>query len=71
MTYADTPQYRPVRVAGIERIPDGELEQQELHMPTEEKTIADALGERTTHERDETTIKVDRNYEYAIWVSYA
>ena len=38
---------------------------------SDEKAIADALGEFNSHGVDDTCVKVDKNYEYSIWISYA
>ena len=38
---------------------------------SEEKAIADALGEVSSQDVDPTTVPVDKNYEYSIWISYA
>ena len=68
-------QYRPAKLASVERISNHELDEAQTVLPdaTEEKALADALGESSDqdHGKDATTVKVDRNYEYAIWISYA
>ncbi|KAF8807283.1 kinesin-domain-containing protein [Phlegmacium glaucopus] len=65
--------YRPVRLHGIELADDTDLKPPPT-MP--EPALAEVLGSFDTitdHEfdMDPTSVKVDRNYEYTIWISYA
>ncbi|KAF8168235.1 P-loop containing nucleoside triphosphate hydrolase protein [Crassisporium funariophilum] len=65
--------YRPVRLHGIELADDIDSRPP----PTRpEPALAEVLGsfDNTTDlefDIDPTTVKVDRNYEYTIWISYA
>ena len=63
------PQYRPVRLAGVEHITHGDPQSAIPNFP-DEKALADILGEIRTQGTDSTVVKTDRNYEYAVWVSY-
>ncbi|THH12142.1 hypothetical protein EW145_g161 [Phellinidium pouzarii] len=62
--------YRPVRRAGVEHASYDDP-RSTLPEMSDEKTIADVLGELTQQDVDPTTVKVDKNYEYSIWISYA
>ncbi|KAF8499449.1 P-loop containing nucleoside triphosphate hydrolase protein [Gautieria morchelliformis] len=82
--HSDAP-FRPVRLAGVEY--DGEAlasarsslaqldaSQKPFDLPVnaDQSVLASVIAEQIdTEDRDETIIKVDRNYEYSIWLSYA
>ncbi|KAF8272945.1 P-loop containing nucleoside triphosphate hydrolase protein [Lactarius quietus] len=74
--------YRPARLNGIElndpssifsRAPSLDNFTLPSHQPVLGDVIADHFESTTGSEadRDSTTLKVDRNYEYSIWLSYA
>ncbi|KAF5312458.1 hypothetical protein D9619_003484 [Psilocybe cf. subviscida] len=64
--------YRPVRLHGVEL-----SDEQDMQAPPTipEPALADVLGFEndmdTDFDIDPTIIKLDRNYEYTIWISYA
>ncbi|KAH9178910.1 kinesin-domain-containing protein [Lactarius sanguifluus] len=74
--------YRPARLNGIElndplsifsRAPSLDNFTLPAHQPALGDVLADHLESTTASEtdHDSTTLKVDRNYEYSIWLSYA
>ena len=75
-------QYRPARLNGIElndpssifsRAPSLDNFSLPAHQPVLGDVLADHFESTTASEadHDSTTLKVDRNYEYSIWLSYA
>ncbi|KAF8202929.1 kinesin-like protein [Pholiota molesta] len=63
--------YRPVRLHGVEL-----SDEQELNAPVPEPALVDVIGSldniaEPEFDIDPTFVKVDRNYEYTIWISYA
>lgn len=70
-------QYRPVRLYGVgEADPsDSTLPPVDINVPSE-PALAEVLAEHmassgdSDHSADPTVIKLDRNYEYSVWVSY-
>ncbi len=75
-------QYRPARLNGIElndpssifsRAPSLDNFTLPAHQPVLGDILADHFESTTTSEadHDSTTLKVDRNYEYSTWLSYA
>ncbi|KAH7883877.1 kinesin-domain-containing protein, partial [Phlebopus sp. FC_14] len=70
--------YRPVRLHGVERVDpsDSNLPSVDIDVPSE-TALAEVLAEHlvtsngTDVDNDQTVIKLDRNYEYSIWLSYA
>jgi hypothetical protein len=74
----DLVQYRPVRLHGIELADatDAGSPHLDLDVPTNEPALAQVLAEHLTHtasdtDIDPTVLKLDRNHEYSIWLSYA
>ncbi|KAI9444981.1 kinesin-domain-containing protein [Lactarius indigo] len=74
--------YRPARLNGIElndplsifsRAPSLDNFSSPAHQPVLGDVLADHFENTTASEtdHDSTTLKVDRNYEYSIWLSYA
>ncbi|KAH9081853.1 kinesin-domain-containing protein [Lactarius deliciosus] len=74
--------YRPARLNGIElndppsifsRAPSLDNFTLPAHQPALGDVLADHLESTTASEtdHDSTTLKVDRNYEYSVWLSYA
>lgn len=63
-------QFRPVRLASVEKVADSDSHSS-LPDVKDEKVIADVLGEMSAQGKDSTIIKADRNYHYAVWISYA
>lgn len=70
--------YRPVRLQGIEIADgvEGRSPQFDLEVPTNEPALAEVLAEHLSNSASEadvdpTVLKLDRNYEYSIWLSYA
>lgn len=69
-------QYRPVRLYGVELSDPSDLK---LPSTTPEPAITQVLGSQlrdssasaTDLDIDTTSLKLDRNYEYTIWLSYA
>ena len=75
-------QYRPARLNGIELNDPSSIFSRapsldNFSLPTHQPVLGDVLAdhfESTTGsdaDHDSTTLKVDRNYEYSIWLSYA
>jgi Kinesin motor domain len=72
-------QYRPVRLHGIELADPSDTKHPPLNLdvPTSEPALAQVLAEHlsTTSladtDIDPTVLKLDRNHEYSIWLSYA
>ncbi|KAI0374509.1 kinesin-domain-containing protein [Pilatotrama ljubarskyi] len=68
--------YRPVRLQGIELASESD-EPTTIRLPTKNgaPALADVLGDdlpsAASADADPTTLKLDRNYEYTIWLSYA
>lgn len=58
-----------MRLSGVEQTTDDSP----FALPdlSDEKALATALGELSSQGTDSTSIKVDKNYEYSIWISYA
>ncbi|KAI5119917.1 hypothetical protein M0805_000882 [Coniferiporia weirii] len=67
--HSDAP-YRPVRLAGVEHFTHDDPHSV-LPEIFDENAIAAALGEISLQDADPTSVKVDKNYEYSIWISYA
>ncbi|KAG2155501.1 kinesin-domain-containing protein [Suillus clintonianus] len=68
--------FRPVRLYGVEEADPSEfLPPMDIDMPTDEPRLAEVLAEHLSNtdaiDIDPTIVKLDRNYEYSIWVSYA
>ncbi|KAG1783598.1 kinesin-domain-containing protein [Suillus placidus] len=68
--------FRPVRLYGVEEAdPSAFLPPTDIDVPTDEPRLAEVLAEHLSNtdniDIDPTTIKLDRNYEYSIWISYA
>lgn len=73
--------YRPARLDGIELNDSSSIFSRapsldNFTLPTQQPILGDVLAEHfgtSTSEvdHDPTTLKVDRNYEYSIWLSYA
>lgn len=65
-------QYRPVRLHGVELA--GSADSTTYH-PQPAPAIAEVLGQQldpsVDHDLDMTVLKLDRNYEYTVWLSYA
>ncbi|KAG1715798.1 hypothetical protein ID866_1374 [Astraeus odoratus] len=68
--------YRPVRLCGVEEADPAEsAPPMDIDVPNE-PALAEVLAEHftapdhSTDEKDTTAIKVDRNYEYSVWISY-
>lgn len=72
-------QYRPVRLHGIELADaaDANSPNLDLNVPSDEPALAQVLAEHISAtsaaetDIDPTALKLDRNYEYSIWLSYA
>ncbi|KAI0359037.1 kinesin-domain-containing protein [Trametes cingulata] len=68
--------YRPVRLQGIELASESD-EPTTIRLPSKNGTPAladvleDDLPSAASADADPTTLKLDRNYEYTIWLSYA
>ena len=70
-------QYRPVRLHGVEEAgpSDSTLPSINIDVPTE-PALAEVLAEHMTSSddsglhADSTIVKLDRNYEYSVWISY-
>ncbi|EKM83490.1 hypothetical protein AGABI1DRAFT_50654 [Agaricus bisporus var. burnettii JB137-S8] len=65
--------FRPVRLYGIE---PSDLSDTSLPQPSTEPGLAEVFGQLDSSSEvdssvDSTLIKVDRNYEYTVWISYA
>lgn len=72
------PQYCPVRLHGIELADPVDSNTSQKHsLPVPEPALAEVLCEDLSDpaasdiDIDPTVLKLDRNYEYAIWLSYA
>jgi kinesin family member 20 len=74
-------QYRPTRLNGIELNDESSIFSRapsldNFTLPAQQPALSDVLAdhfERSTASKvdhDPTTLKVDRNYEYSIWLSY-
>ncbi|EGO05186.1 hypothetical protein SERLA73DRAFT_157806 [Serpula lacrymans var. lacrymans S7.3] len=69
--------YRPVRLHGVELANSSESSLPlDINISSEEPMLAEVLAEHLQNavsddDVDPTTIKLDRNYEYSIWLSYA
>jgi kinesin family protein 20 len=75
-------QYRPTRLNGIELNDESPIFSRapsidNFTLPTQQPVLGDVLAEHfgrsvaSDVDHDPTTLKVDRNYEYSIWLSYA
>jgi len=72
-------QYRPVRLNGIELADPSDTKHPSLNLdvPTSEPALAHVLAEHLSPtspadtDIDPTVLKLDRNHEYSIWLSYA
>ncbi|KAI0666331.1 P-loop containing nucleoside triphosphate hydrolase protein [Trametes maxima] len=71
-----TDTYRPVRLQGIELASESD-EPTTIRLPTKNSSpaLADVLEDdmpsAVSADTDPTSLKLDRNYEYTIWLSYA
>ncbi|KAG1757256.1 kinesin-domain-containing protein [Suillus lakei] len=68
--------FRPVRLYGVEGADPSEfLPPTDIDVPTDEPRLAEVLAEHLSNtddiDIDPTIVKLDRNYEYSIWISYA
>ncbi|OAX44922.1 kinesin-domain-containing protein [Rhizopogon vinicolor AM-OR11-026] len=68
--------FRPVRLYGVEEAdPSESLPPMDIDVPTDEPQLAEVLAEHLANaddiDTDPTIIKLDRNYEYSVWLSYA
>ncbi|KAG2149677.1 kinesin-domain-containing protein [Suillus cothurnatus] len=68
--------FRPIRLYGVEEADPSEfLPPTDIDVPTDEPRLAEVLAEHLSNtddiEIDPTIVKLDRNYEYSIWISYA
>ncbi|KAJ8593261.1 kinesin-domain-containing protein [Rhizopogon salebrosus TDB-379] len=68
--------FKPVRLYGVEEAdPSESLPPMDIDVPTDEPQLAEVLAEHLSNaddiETDPTIIKLDRNYEYSVWLSYA
>jgi hypothetical protein len=70
--------YRPVRLHGIELAEpsDASSPRLDLDVTADEPALAEVLAEHLSKSASETDIdptalKLDRNYEYSVWLSYA
>ncbi|KAG1828601.1 P-loop containing nucleoside triphosphate hydrolase protein [Suillus subalutaceus] len=66
----------PVRLYGVEEANPSEfLPPTDIDVPTDEPRLAEVLAEHLSNtddiDIDPTIVKLDRNYEYSIWISYA
>ncbi|KAH9968742.1 P-loop containing nucleoside triphosphate hydrolase protein [Russula dissimulans] len=77
-----TSKYRPARLNGIELDDSSSIFSRapsldHFTFPTQQPVLGDVLAEHfgstaaSEVDHDPTTLKVDRNYEYSIWLSYA
>ena len=74
----DTVQYRPVRLQGVELASESD-EPTSIRLPSKAgaPALADVLEDAepssstSTTDTDPTLLKLDRNYEYTIWLSYS
>lgn len=75
-------QYRPTRLRGIELNDASSIFSRassldNFTLPAQQPALSDVLAEHfdssaaSEADHDPTTLKVDRNYEYSIWLSYA
>jgi kinesin family member 20 len=75
-------QYRPTRLNGIElndasSIFSRTTSLDNFTLPAQQQVLSDVLAEHFEStavieaDHDSTTLRVDRNYEYSIWLSYA
>src|ERR1700721_496481 len=71
-------QYRPVRLHGVERSTSGSSVSAavSLPLPPNEPALAQVFADHLNStssdlDIDPTVLKLDRNYEYNIWLSYA
>jgi kinesin family member 20 len=80
--FPPAPQYRPARLNGIELDHEPSIFSRgpsldNLRLPTQQPVLSEVLAEHFGNsgssevDHDPTTLKVDRNYEYSIWLSYA
>ncbi|KAG1773012.1 kinesin-domain-containing protein [Suillus occidentalis] len=68
--------FRPVRLYGVEEAdPSKFLPPTDIDVPNDEPRLAEVLAEHLSNaddvDIDLTTVKLDRNYEYSVWISYA
>lgn len=67
-------QYQPVRLQGVELAPaPSPTSKTPRNHTSSKRSLVDLLDESTSDlsDVDKTTLKLDRNYEYTIWLSYA
>ncbi|KAL6299650.1 P-loop containing nucleoside triphosphate hydrolase protein [Sparassis latifolia] len=66
--------FRPVRLQGIELASEfSSIEPTAFHIPSSSPALADILEDSSSADADTdpTVLKLDRNHEYTIWLSYA
>lgn len=64
--------YRPVRLQGVELSDPSDAEAPEIRPePVLEAVLGEVDSDSLEDDLDSTAIKLDRNYEYTIWLSYA
>ncbi|KAF8679511.1 Kinesin protein [Rhizoctonia solani] len=62
--------WRPAKCSSVEKEPSYGSSIKSKNGPAVEPDVESLMGEEAA-DRDDTTIKVDRNYEYSVFVSYA
>ncbi|KAG1766244.1 hypothetical protein EV702DRAFT_1257192 [Suillus placidus] len=68
--------FRPVGLYGVEQAdPAKFLPPTDIDVPADEPRLADVLAEHLSNtddvDIDLTIVKLDRNYEYSVWISHA
>lgn len=64
--------FRPVRLYGVEEADPSEfLPPTDIDEPQLAEVLAEHISSTDDIDIDPTTVKLDRNYEYSIWISYA
>ncbi|CAE6462113.1 unnamed protein product, partial [Rhizoctonia solani] len=62
--------WRPAKCSSVEKEPNYGSSVKSKNGPAVEPDVESLMGDDAS-DRDETTVKVDRNYEYSVFVSYA
>ncbi|TDL28755.1 kinesin-domain-containing protein [Rickenella mellea] len=65
--------YRPLRMAGVERVNQQTLRESHAVLDAADESFMESVFADTcpsVRTSDTTTVTVDRNYEYSVWVSY-